>query len=402
VSTTRVSINTITFNELFATAFKTRIVAQSNTLYAGQGIPTASAPGNQNIPGSIYNSESNFVLPVPSGGTAGLADFGTRLKATFNNVPTGTRLFVSVANVINNALGVVAPAVIGGSAANLSQTSYAQLVLSETSPDGAAAGFFPAVTFTDNAPGSSGGPVQAFEITPPAGSTTATAVWEVVNTSPASLDTLKFGVYSTISANVAQNSPLPGTATVNLSFAPTPPAFSAATGASAQPGTVNIPRFIADPGAARNILTINVCRTILLYPFITNQSGFDTGIAIANTSTDPFGTGPQAGACTLNWYSGPGAPPPTNTGSIASGTVYTTLASTTVSGFQGYMIAVCQFQFAHGFAFISDLGARNLAMGYLPLVIGDPSGQNNNVRNASAPGCGTGDINCGIGESDAH
>jgi len=38
-------------------------------------------------------------------------------------------------------------------------------------------------------------------------------------------------------------------------------------------------------------------------------------------------------------------------------------------GFQGYIIAVCNFQFAHGFAFISDLGARNLAMGYLALVL---------------------------------
>ena len=36
------------------------------------------------------------------------------------------------------------------------------------------------------------------------------------------------------------------------------------------------------------------------------------------------------------------------------------------------MWAVCNFQFAHGFAFISDVGARNLAMGYLAVVITDP------------------------------
>ena len=41
----------------------------------------------------------------------------------------------------------------------------------------------------------------------------------------------------------------------------------------------------------------------------------------------------------------------------------------TSPNFQGYIIAVCNFQFAHGFAFISDLGARNLAMGYLGLVL---------------------------------
>ena len=47
----------------------------------------------------------------------------------------------------------------------------------------------------------------------------------------------------------------------------------------------------------------------------------------------------------------------------------TTLASTSAPGFQGYMIALCNFQLAHGFAFISDIGARNLAMGYLALVV---------------------------------
>ena len=36
------------------------------------------------------------------------------------------------------------------------------------------------------------------------------------------------------------------------------------------------------------------------------------------------------------------------------------------------MFAVCNFQYAHGFAFISDVGARNLAMGYLAVVIPDP------------------------------
>ena len=36
------------------------------------------------------------------------------------------------------------------------------------------------------------------------------------------------------------------------------------------------------------------------------------------------------------------------------------------------MFAVCNFQYAHGFAFISDVGARNLAMGYLAVVIDDP------------------------------
>ena len=50
-------------------------------------------------------------------------------------------------------------------------------------------------------------------------------------------------------------------------------------------------------------------------------------------------------------------------------------------------IAVCRFQYAHGFAFISDLGARNLAMGYLALVIPDPTSSANG-RLATPGTCG--------------
>jgi len=388
------NIATLNFSENFGTAFKTRVVPMNNGVNAGQGTNTGPSPNLQNVPGTVYNSESNFVYPIGGSQTAGLADFGTRLKAVFNNVPTGTRLFVSVNNVLNGITALGAPGVIGGT----STTSWAQAVNSETSVDGTFNGaFFPGLSATDNGPGNNG-PIAIVEI--PVTNGSASATWEVLNTNPNTQETFKFAVFATYTANVAQNSPPPGTATVNLSYAPTPPAFTASSGAAAS-SSLNVPRFIADPNAARNLFTVNVCRTILLYPFVTNQSGFDTGLAIANTTTDPFGTGPQAGSCSLNWYSGPGSPAPTNSGNIASGTVYTTLASTTVPNFQGYMIAVCQFQYAHGFAFISDLGARNLAMGYLAVVIVDPTAQANGVRNASPLGA-TDVTKNGAGEASGH
>jgi len=108
--------------------------------------------------------------------------------------------------------------------------------------------------------------------------------------------------------------------------------------------------------------------TNLLFSFVTNTAGFDTGMAIANTSVDPFGTTPAAGKCVFHFY-GTGAPPqPFTSPNIAAGTAFTTAASSVAPGFQGYAFAVCNFKYAHGFAFISDLGVRNLAMGYLPLV----------------------------------
>jgi len=376
--------NVLTFTELFGTAFKTRTVPNSDGLNASQTLNP-----KQNVPGAVSNAESNFVLPIGSA-QAGLADYGTRLKATFNNVPNGVTLWVSVNNT--DKTGLVAathPTTIGGFDTT---NNFAQLVTAETAGDTP----FPSVASTDTV---SGIPVVAI----PSSGGTATATWEVVNTNPNQNENFYFGVFISYTSNVAQNTPPVGSMTVNMSFAPTPPAFTAASAASAS-STLTIPRFVADPNAAAKALTINVCQTVLLFPFVTAQSGFDTGIAIANTSTDPFGTGPQAGTCSLNWYSGTTPPPPTAVASIASGTVYTNLASVAVPGFQGYMIAVCKFQYAHGFAFISDLGARNLAMGYLALVIPDPTTQNNNVRNASSSGCGVagGDINCNGGESDGH
>jgi hypothetical protein len=366
-----------TFAENFGTAFKTRVVPGTNTAYAGQinnpletDQPTAGTvlTPNQNTPGGIYNSESNFIFPV-SGGTAGLADYGTRLKAIFNNIPAGVNVFVSITNVTNNITQVTAPSPVGGT----SLSSYAQLVSSETINDGNAgtSGFFPAVTGTQNASGSGSAFLAAIPIT----NGTGQAVWEVVNTNPNAQETFQFGVYITYTANVSQSSPAVGTSTVNLSYAPT-----ATSGAASS--SLTIPRFTADATAARTLFGINICRTILLYPYITEQAGFDTGLTVANTSQDPFTVGSkvtaaQAGSCVFTWYGGtttaPTTPPaPTNTGNIAAGTVWAGLASTLVPSFQGYAFAVCNFQFAHGFAFISDLGARNLAMGYLAVVLTDP------------------------------
>jgi hypothetical protein len=348
---------TLNFKEGFGTAFKTRVQPQSAASFSGQ-----LAAVNQNIPGTIYNGESNFVQTSVLGtaniagvtATAGLADFGTRLKAVFNNVPSGVSLFVSVANN-------------GGTNANPgnnSTTPYALLVNGETVGDGSGAPPLALPTNTINSV-----PVALVPLT----NNTGTAVWEVVNTSPSSIETLSFNVWAAYTSNTATNTPPPGTATVNMSFAPTPPIFTAAAGAVAS-SSLPIPRF-ADTSSPTNFLTVNVCRTILLYPYVTTASGLETGIAISNTTVDPLGTAAQNGTCSLNWFQGTTNPPATATGTITAGTTYTTLASTNTGGpgnFTGYMIAVCNFQFAHGFAFISDAGLRNLAMGYLALVIPDP------------------------------
>ena len=74
------------FSELFGTAFKTRVnVVATYTGTVGTAI--------QNIPGAIYNSESGFISGFSGNGatnllpTAGLADYGTRLKAGVRQSP---------------------------------------------------------------------------------------------------------------------------------------------------------------------------------------------------------------------------------------------------------------------------------------------------------------------------
>jgi hypothetical protein len=353
------------YTELFATAFKNRFVGDNATTLISAAPPTN--PNQQNIlpsqPGfTPYNTESGFVnttLALPSGAqtsanAAGLADFGTRLKAVFNNIPNGVNVYVDT-----HATSTTGPDV-----ANLTSLE---------------AGAYSAVGGTSGAP--TGGNGLTAQLTVTNGS--ATAVWEVLLSDPNTFAQLNFGFFVSYTANPGANSPALATTTVNGSYAPTSTITVAST------NSVAVPRF-ADTSTATNVFTVVPCLTTLLFPYLTNAAGFDTGVAISATATDPFGTTPQSGTCTLNWYGAAftGATPTPN---IPSGTTYSTLVSTTLNnvtgGFTGYMIAVCRFQYAHGFAFVSDLGARNLAMGYLALIIPDPTSSTNG-RLATPGVCG--------------
>jgi hypothetical protein len=177
---------------------------------------------------------------------------------------------------------------------------------------------------------------------------------------------------------------------------------------------------INDP--ANNFIAVNRCVTYLLFPFVTgnNIPGFTTGMAIANTSSDDavFVTAggvtasrtaaAQAGAITLfGWHNSnkdaTGSSTTTFTPSTFTGAAVSAVVSANLSagdswsgvidgaagfaGFQGYVIAKCDFQYAHGFSFI--VGKYNsgtvfdVAHGYLALVIPDPS---ITVRNAANGG----------------
>ncbi len=359
---TGTGIGILQYNENFSTAFKTQYGYNPNwTVGAGATLPPASGPGQQNIPGNIFNSEGGFVLRSVTGSStstgnsyvAGQVDYGTRLKAVFTNVPSGVSIFVNTRD-ITNTLNTALPGGIVNSA-----SPNAVLVVNENAPSN---GSIPVVTQS----GTSGSlPIAPVSIN----GGTGTAVWEVVQDNPSALDTFNFGVYVSYTANAANNSPTPGSFSVTMSYAPTPSGgqFTATSGAVAS-STLTIPRFSDALSSTSTIATIQLCTTALLFPYVTNINGFDTGMVLANTTTDTFGTAAQQGTCTINFYSAPTATATFTTPNIVSGSVYANLASQMDAGFNGYAIAVCNFQWAHGFAFISDVGARNLAMGYLALI----------------------------------
>ncbi len=288
-SQTKTSAAILTFTENFGAAFKTRVAAQSNNLYAGQ----IQNPV-QNTPGAVYNSESGFVLPVNGTQFTGLTDFGTRLKATFNNVPAGVRVFVSTANVNSNDSPLAAPNPIGGSQANSAlgaYTGYAVLVNNESAIDGnAAGGAFPAVIATDSGPGSAG-IVPIAEVLINSG--TGSAIWEVVNTNPNTIENFKFAVYTTYTSNPAQGS-LPDGTTVNLSFAPSSAAGDARDSASP------LPRFAPPSGSALpvfNLCTTSSCLVIAnthVGSFMQGQSGATYSVVVSNQA----GANPTSGTVT--------------------------------------------------------------------------------------------------------
>ncbi len=84
-------VQTINFGEGFGTATKLQTPIT--------GIPTT--------PGNLGNAESQFI-PTYGTGRIGVADFATRIKITFTNIPTGVTLYVPTTLNSNQLFPLVA------------------------------------------------------------------------------------------------------------------------------------------------------------------------------------------------------------------------------------------------------------------------------------------------------
>jgi len=166
---------------------------------------------------------------------------------------------------------------------------------------------------------------------------------------------------------------------------------------AAAAGTV---AFAANTQGSGTVATIGDCVTNMLFSFVTNQVGFDTSVQIANTTSDAlaFSSGnatKQNGTCTLTLYPTDlttqtatsagtvGTPSQITTPSIAAGGVYSFLLSgTSFKNQSGYVLGVCRFLDAHGFAFVTNgpSATATISQGLLALVIPNNSISNGRVN----------------------
>lgn len=378
--------------ENFPSAFKKLNAAQVNPA----AVDYPAGFWNQNVPGAIYNTEDGFVntasafgrgytdpSPNPPGqlvsgspvgatptfptsiaitssssrnpSLAGAANHGTRLIYQFSGVPNGVQLWIPVTLTVTS---------------NLTSGATGTARLTNTDSNGAG-GFSPV-----SGNGSGLTQVSVFN-------GAGIAVYEVLFADPFTQERIDLPVAVAYVANPSNNLPTPGVQSgVTVSFAPLSTVGTASD-------TAPIPRFVPSPGP-RNTFIVQKCNCNMLFPFVSNQIGFDTGIAISNTSLDTgtgLGATPQQGVVTLNYYCGQtgctSPPAQTTNAPLPAGQQLTFTLSggggygiAATPGFQGYIIAQAQFQWCHAFAYISAQGAlptsNGASMGYLGLIMDKP------------------------------
>lgn len=295
---------------------------------------TVKVAGNYS---DLFKSSFQF-----NGGGAGTFPGGggssTQVNFIFKNVPSGLSISGCLATFTDPTGSTVAQGSTSVSATNV--TSAAPVLT---------------VSFTGNNAGTS----------PDTTVTTPNALW---------LTCTNVGVGSA-------TLPLPSTpVSVQAEMGPTGTAFSSA-GLPLTSLSTTIPRY-QDTPQPTNPITVIVfppSQTTLLITYAVVVPGFNTGIAVANTTTDVFGAAgggatPTAGTVLFTMYPNSGGAALTFTSpSVASGTVFANnLSSMLPSGttsFSGYMFAQANFPNAHGAATIYDTNSGHAALSTPVLVV---------------------------------
>ncbi len=380
----------VSVEEGFAYSFKPQSYAQIAAALTGTTYEGPGTPSFQDIPGFAYHSESGFIPENPAlatltsttaGEQIGVADHGTQLQFTVTGVSAGVSLYAPNFVYLTGPYGAGTPV---GVAVLINQSESIGGAFTTASTIGVGyAGVGGVGVWTTAGCGVSGGGLgctvapQGTLIPVLVSGTTTTMIYEIYYADSSVQESINVPISVEYTSNTGSGIPGVTTtpSTVGVEFAPQ---STVGTATSTDP----IPRF-GPSGSPVSLFSISPCSCNLLFPFITNIAGFDTGIAIANTSVDPFGTSPQTGTLKLNYYGttpgGGAAPAAYTTPTVPGGQeVIFTLSNggnfgvPPTPGFEGYMIAQANFQYCHGYAFISDVGAQKLAEGYLAISLDLP------------------------------
>jgi len=231
--------------------------------------------------------------------------------------------------------------------------------------------------------------------------TAASPVLTVLFTSP--VDPINVDVLWVTCTNVSAGSsvlPLPSTpVTAQVFLGPVGTGLSSTGGAQTALTTGQVPRYLQGlvPSAPITLVVFPPSNTVLLLSFGFVGPGYNTGVAIANTTTDPFtptGGGATAGSGTVtflmvkndgttkSYTTTTGSPGSglTGAGVVASGSTYVVNLSEILSaasfgtGFSGYVFISANFTHAHGAATIYTTSTGAAALSSPVLVVTNAAG----------------------------
>jgi len=334
---------------------------------------------------TVINAISNGIASMAIGSRSGSPNLGT--ASIFTNRTTPDE-FASLIITEGFASGFRTEGQLSNSGTAVANSTRIRLTFNNI-PSGVT------LTLSINFPSSTSGNVNAhFLATPAITSSANTATIDFDGTSLTTTETLEVDVTDiTLTSTAAVTTE--GAISVTATFVPIGDALDATV--SAPTDAEGYPVFAQLDVGPVTIINIVAANTTMLIPLVEKIGAFDTGISVANTTADPFGGvaggGAAASAGTLKFDFFPSSATGAGTactlttsstnrpgfgissdGTIAAGATYTVLLSQLLpvsncaaGDFVGYIFITANFLNAHGQATISDFRTYSLAANVLLL-----------------------------------
>jgi len=363
---------------------KTSLVSTLSLATPGAGYQVNGAADSTTVVSTVLPGIKDPTISATGGGTAVLAANGTSFDTTFGIDITETYVDMyreaAQFNCTPATSGITTPVcgtVFAGNPQNNGADTQIRLQFNNVQPGVVLSGCGATATKADG---------TASTLMPVVSSTTVDQFVPTITINfngPADLSQIETVTFScTGISTVGATFPLTGGAiTVQATLAPTGAALGALGALLTNSTTGQVPRYAQtlQPATALTVVSIVPATTNLLVPFAVAGGGFDTGIAISNTTADPFGVAgggatPSNGTITYTFFPNGGssfsfttgaAGTPTGNGGLTSGSLnagntYSVLLSELLKAagkgpaFSGYVFIVSNFTNAHGVSFATS------------------------------------------------